>query len=186
VTALRRGFLAAVPPAPVLDALDELVTAASRRGFKWTRREQWHVTIQYFGRVEDAESLVGSLAGAIAEVPSPRVQLRGAGGFPNARRASVFWLGVVEPEPLARVHAAVMEAAGEFVRPRDRATYLPHLTLARMSSPKKVTSEEEAFATVAVGPSWTCEEITLLESETRREGAVYHEVARLPLGPTVV
>jgi len=167
----------------VLDALDELVAAARRRGFKWTRRDQWHVTIQYFGRVDDADALVGALAGAVADVPAPRVQLRGAGGFPSARRASVFWLGVAEPEPLTAVHAAVMEAAGGFVRPRDRAGYVPHLTLARMSSPKKVTDEEDAFATVAVGPSWTCEEITLLESETRREGAVYHEVARLPLGP---
>ena len=29
---------------------------------------------------------------------------------------------------------------------------------------------------------WTVEEVVLMESETRRDGAVYHEVARLPLG----
>jgi 2'-5' RNA ligase len=179
--ALRRAFLAAVPPPLVLDAVGELVDAASRRGFRWTRREQWHVTIQYFGRVADADALIGALAGALADVPAAPVQLRGAGGFPSEKRASVYWVGVADPEPLAVVHGAVMEGAGSFVRPRDRAGYVPHLTLARMNQPKRLVDEVEALATLSLGPSWTVEELTLFESETRRGGAVYREIARLPL-----
>lgn len=179
---LRRAFLAAVPPPSVLDAIAELVAGATRRGFTWTRRDQWHVTIQYFGRVADPDALVGALAGAVALVPAARVQLRGAGGFPSDRRASVYWLGVAAPEPLVRVHDAVMASAEAFVRARDRVAYTPHLTLARLTSPKRLGGEVEALARVDVGPAWTVDELTLLESETRREGAVYHEVARLPLG----
>jgi 2'-5' RNA ligase len=182
VATLRRGFLAVVPPPAVLDVVADLVAGASRRGFRWTRREQWHVTIQYFGRVADSDALVGALAGPLARVPAAPVRLRGAGGFPSPRRASVYWLGVDDPAPLARVHAAVMEAAGDFVRPRDRTGYVPHLTLARLPSAKRVTAEVEALADVALGPGWVADEVTLLESETRRDGAVYHEVARLPLG----
>jgi 2'-5' RNA ligase len=179
--ALRRAFLAAVPPPPVLDAVGELVGAATRRGFRWTRRDQWHVTVQYFGRVDDAEVLVGALAGALVEVRAPVVQLRGAGAFPSERRASVYWLGVADPEPLAVVHAAVMRAASGFVRPRDRTGYVPHLTLARLPSAKRLTDDVEALREISFGPSWVCDELTLLESETRREGAVYRVVARLPL-----
>ena len=59
---------------------------------------------------------------------------------------------------------------------------MPHLTLARLSSPKRLVDEVEALATVPLGPSWTVDALTLYESETRREGARYHEIARLPLG----
>ena len=94
----------------------------------------------------------------------------------------MYWLGVADPAPLAAVHAAVMGSAGEFVRPRDRTAYVPHLTLARLKSAKKLTDEVEALASIPFGPAWTVDELTLFESETRREGAVYREVARLPLG----
>lgn len=179
--ALRRAFLAAVPPEPVLDAIDDLVEGASRSGFRWTRRDQWHVTIQYFGKVADSDALVGAVAGAVAAVPSARVQLQGAGGFPSARRASVYWLGLADAEPIGAVHAAVMEAAGSFLRARDIVPYRPHLTLARLPSPKKLTAEVDALAGLALGPAWTVDEIVLMESETRREGAHYQQIARLPL-----
>jgi 2'-5' RNA ligase len=180
--ALRRAFLAAVPPPTALDAIADLVDAATRRGFRWTRREQWHVTIQYFGRVDDADALIGALAAPLASAPAPVVQLRGAGGFPTDRRASVYWIGVADPDPLVVVHGAVMRAAGDFVRPRDRALYVPHLTLARLKTPKKLTEEVEALAGISFGSPWTVEELTLFESETRSEGAVHREIARLPLG----
>jgi 2'-5' RNA ligase len=179
--ALRRAFLAAVPPPPVLDAIAGLVGADTRRGFRWTRREQWHVTIQYFGRVDDPEALVGALAGPLVAVPAARVQIQGAGAFPNPRRAAVYWLGVADPAPLAAVHSAVIGAAHAFVRPRDLTEFVPHLTLARTKSAKKLTEDVDALAAISIGPPWTVEELTLYESETRREGAVYREVARLPL-----
>jgi 2'-5' RNA ligase len=180
--ALRRAFLAAVPPPPVLDAIGDLVAAGTRRGLRWTRRDQWHVTIQYFGRIDDPDALIGALTARLVRVPAPRVQLRGAGAFPAERRASVYWLGVADREPLAAVHEAVMQAVGDFVRPRDRTGYVPHLTLARLPSPKRLTTEVEALAGIAFGPPWTVEALTLFESETRREGAVHREIARLPLG----
>ena len=179
---LRRAFLAAVPSPSVLDAVGELAGGATRRGFRWARREQWHVTIQYFGRVERTEALIGALAEPLVRIPAFRVQLCGAGGFPSDRHAVVYWLGVADPEPLAAVHAAVMRAAGDFVRPRDRTTYVPHLTVARMKSAKKVTEEVAALASIPFGPAWTVEELTLFESETHPDGAIYREIARLPLG----
>jgi 2'-5' RNA ligase len=182
MVALRRGFLAVVPPPAVLDAIDGLFDRALRSKFRWTRREQWHVTVQYFGKVADADALIGALAGALALVPAPTVQIGGAGGFPSARRAAVFWLGVADPEGLAKVHEAVIGATSGFLRPRDVIPYVPHLTLARLASVKKITVEVDALAEVVLGPAWVAEEVALLESETRSGGAVYREIARLPLG----
>ncbi len=180
--ALRRAFLAVVPPPTVLDTIDAIVSDAGRSGFRWTRREQWHVTVQYFGKVPDSDALVGALAGPLAKVPAATVQLRGAGGFPSAKRASVYWLGVADPVPLRRVHEAVVDGAMEFIKPRDLAVYRPHLTLARLRSPKRITEEVEVFRALDLGSAWTVDEIVLFESETHRDGAVYRTVARLPLG----
>ena len=86
------------------------------------------------------------------------------------------------PRGLVALHSAVMVEAGTFIRPRDVVNFTPHLTLARLPSAKRLTAEVEALATVSIGPRFTVDEAVLMESETRREGAVHHPVARLPLG----
>ncbi len=182
MVALRRAFLAVVPPSAVLDAIDGLFDRSGRSRFQWTLREQWHVTLQYFGKVADADALVGALAGATGTVAAPTVQIGGAGGFPSARRAAVFWLGVVDPESLVAVHAAVLDATSGFLRPRDVIPYVPHLTLARLASVKKISLEVDALEETRLGPAWTVDEMVLMESEPRRGGAVYRTVARFPLG----
>ena len=162
MAALRRAFLAVVPPPNVLDAIDGLFDRAGRSKFRWTRRDQWHVTVQYFGKVASAEDLVGALAGPLANVAAPTVQISGAGGFPSARRAAVFWLGVRDPAPLQAVHDVVIDAASVFLRPRDVIPYVPHLTLARLDPPKrmlrrivelgiKVSIDTDAHATHQLG-----------------------------------
>ncbi|MEP6623142.1 MAG: RNA 2',3'-cyclic phosphodiesterase [Acidimicrobiia bacterium] len=182
MTALRRAFVAVVPPPAVLDSIEGLFDRTMRSKFRWTRRDQWHVTVQYFGKVPDSDALVGALAGAVARVPSPTVQIGGAGGFPSPKRAAVFWLGVVDPKPLQPVYDAVIAAGGPFLRARDVIPYVPHLTLARLDPVKKIADVVEALDGAVLGPRWTAEELVLLESETRRGGSVYRPVARLPFG----
>ena len=182
MVALRRAFLAVVPPPDVLDAIDGLFDRTMRSKFRWTRREQWHVTVQYFGKVADSDGLVGALAGAVARVPAPLVQVGGAGGFPTAKRAAVLWLGVVDPLPLQAVHEVVVDAAADYLRPRDVIPYVPHLTLARLDPVKRITDVVDALAGGVFGPAWTVDELVLMESESHRGGAVYRTVARLPLG----
>ena len=182
MAALRRAFLAVVPPEPVLDIVDGLFDRTMRSKLRWTRRDQWHVTVQYFGKVADADALIGALAGAVARVPAPTVQLGGGGGFPSARRAAVLWLGVVDAEPLRAVYDAVIEAGGPYLRARDVVPYVPHLTLARLDPVKKVADIVDALEGNTFGPAWTAEDVVLMESESHRSGAVYRTVARLPLG----
>ncbi|MEO6468870.1 MAG: RNA 2',3'-cyclic phosphodiesterase, partial [Acidimicrobiia bacterium] len=154
----------------------------ARSKFRWTRRDQWHVTVQYFGKVESANDLIGALAGPLANVAAPVVQISGAGGFPSPRRAAVVWLGVRDPVPLQAVHDVVVPASFGFLRPRDVIPYVPHLTLARLDPPKRITPEVEALEGVTLGDAWTSDELVLMESEAHRSGSIYRTVARLPLG----
>ena len=182
MAALRRAFVAVVPPPAVLDAIEGLFDRSARSKLAWTKREQWHVTVQYLGKVTDSDALVGALAEPLARVAAPRVQIGGAGGFPSARRAAVFWLGVVDADELRVVHTAVVDAAAGFIRRRDIIPYVPHLTLARMDSPKRISTEVEALQGSVLGSAWTVDEVVLFESESHRGGATYRRIAGFPLG----
>ena len=181
MSALRRAFLAVVPPPEVLDAVDRLLERSKSSRFVWTKREQWHVTMQFVGRVNDSDALVAALAPAIGAFRALPIRLRGGGAFTAPQKARVFWLGVEGEDGLADLHGELMEAAGAFISGRDRVAFRAHLTLARLKRPTDLRPDVEALSGVAVGPQWTATEVVLFESETRRTGAVYSEIARLPL-----
>lgn len=186
MTAIGRAFLAVVPPPEVLDAVESLLDRPSKSRFRWTRRDQWHVTMQFYGRVADVEALTGALVDACAARPPVRLQLRGGGAFPQPKRAEVYWLGVesvwADGDALASLHEVVLDASAAFVARRDRVAFHPHLTLARITSKVDLRVDVDALERVPVGPAWTADALTLMASETRREGAVYSELARIPLG----
>ena len=78
--ALRRAFVAVVPPQPVLDTIEALVPhdpdRRSARRMRWTRRAQWHVTVEFLGRVDDAAALTGTLRDATTELAPFALRLR--------------------------------------------------------------------------------------------------------------
>jgi 2'-5' RNA ligase len=185
VTRLARAFVALVPPGDVLDALAARLepVAAEERRLRWLPRQQWHLTLEFLGPVGDAEALVDALGPAVAGVPPFAVRLHGGGGFPSPGRATVLWLGVEEPAPVAALAAAVGRAtAGLGPRAEDRAFH-PHLTVARAPRPCSVAPLVETLADEVVGRAWTAERVALEVSDTRPSGAVHTVWAELPLGP---
>jgi 2'-5' RNA ligase len=177
---LKRGFLAIVPPDDVLDAIDGLLERPEKL-FTWTRRDQWHITVQFYGRVTDVESLTEGIRAAAAATPIARLQMRGGGAFPTPKKAQVFWLGVDGIDALIDLHGAVAAATRDHIGRRDRITLKPHLTLARLKRPLDLTADVNALERVPIGPPWELTEVILFESETRPSGAVYREEGRFKL-----
>lgn len=179
---MKRGFLAIVPPPEVLDAVEALLERPKSSLFAWTRREQWHITLQFYGRVADPDALSEGIRAAAAASHPTQLRVRGGGAFPSPRKAQVFWLGVEGTDALIDLHATVAEATRAFIDRRDRISLKPHLSLARLKRSVDLTEDVEALEKVAVGPPWTLTELLLLESETRSTGAVYTEHDRFTLG----
>jgi 2'-5' RNA ligase len=179
---LKRAFLAIVPPDEVLDAVDRLLERPKKSMFAWSRRDQWHITLQFFGRVDDPDTLREGIRAAAAASQPARLVLRGGGAFPNPKKAQVYWLGVDGTDALIDLHAMVAAATRDFISRRDRITLKPHLTLARLKRTVDLTQDVEALAGVPVGPPWQLTELVLLESQTRPGGAVYSDEGRFPLG----
>lgn len=180
--ALKRAFLAVVPPDEVLDAIDRLLDRPKSSRFAWTRRDQWHVTMQFYGRIDDVDGLQAAIRSATDAARPARIAIRGGGTFPKPKRAQVYWLGVDNGDALIDLHAEIAAATRPFINLRDRAAFEPHLTLARLKRTVDLSEDVDALRNVPVGPAWELRDLVLFESETRRRGAVYTEQARFPLG----
>jgi len=169
---MPRLFVAVWPPAEVLDLIEAL-PRPERPGVRWTRRDQWHVTLRFLGSsVEDAAPVAAALQGMEAGVVPVEAVLGPA----------VVRLGrgvvCVDVAGLDAVAAAVVEATAGFGQPPDDRPFHGHLTLARL---KGVGTGGLLGAEVAA--RWPVEEVHLVESRLHAEGARYESVAVVPLSP---
>jgi 2'-5' RNA ligase len=170
---VTRAFVAVVPPAPVLDAVDR-AAAPLRPGLeaRWTGREQWHLTVQFLGNKAD----IDAVASALADLPVPPapVRLGGAGAFPSTRRARVVWIGCLEgQEFLGALAGAVGARLAPLGHEPEARAYHPHLTLARLRAPADARATVAALGPAPVGEAWAVCEVVVFESLLRRSGARY-------------
>ncbi len=182
---LRRAFVAVVPPPDVLAAVERVVAPvrpAAPPRLNWTHAGQWHLTLQFLGRVDDTDELVDALRWGLHGAHPFALALGGAGAFPSIERASVVWIGLDEGEPeLARLADAVTRATEPLGYEPDQHEFTAHLTIARAQRARPLASLVDALGDGPVGPLWHVNEVLLMESDTRWDGAVYEEVARFPV-----
>ena len=171
MTGLRRAFLAVVPPraARAWAESAQNSAAAVAPDLRWSRPEPRHLTVKFFGAVPD----LAPVARFVAESVLPRkpftLSLGGGGAFPNARRASVLWLGVRQGSD------ALGELAAPFVD--DDRPFRAHLTLARVSKARDLRDVVAALDGCGESEPWTVDELVLFDSD----GATYSEQARFRL-----
>ena len=125
---MLRLFAALPVPDDVAETLKRRQTGLP--GAKWRTAEQLHVTLAFYGEVDEraADDLASELSRAGG---GPfEIVLSGVGAFGDGHRAHAIWAGVEANDRLnvlaGRCRAAA-ERAGVTVERRD---YRPHLTLA--------------------------------------------------------
>jgi len=185
MTAVRRAFVAIALPAHVLDHIDAaLAGVALESNLRLVRREQWHVTLQFLGAVDDIEAVGGALSAVGGQAPL-HCRLEGAGAFPRVRRARVVWIGASAPdgawEELARSVGVALAPLGFGAEP---GPFVAHVSVARLRTPSPVGSLVDALSgalAVAGDCSWVADEVVLFESTLGRGGARYEARARIPL-----
>lgn len=190
----RRLFVALEPPEPVRRRLAavavELRRAAGRAAddVRWVPPENVHLTLQFLGAVPEGRVRdVAAAVGAAAEASRPlSLEVRGAGGFPNARRPRVVWAGVAGEdaalEALARDLGRRLAPLGF---PPEERTFSAHLTLGRARDRRGAPGLAGALAHAgeAAGTPWRATELVLFESHLSPKGPRYEAIARAALGP---
>lgn len=185
-----RVFAAIELPDAVRGALENLRGRLRACGARvaWPRPENIHLTLRFFGELDETAvaAAAAHLEAACARAAPIPLVVRGAGAFPNTRRPSVLWAGVVcENDALAALQAETESAAQAVGLPREGRAFHPHITLGRVRSPRdagRLSRALEDGRDFDAG-AFTAAALTLFASELRPEGARYTALQRFPLGP---
>jgi len=189
----RRLFVALEPPEPVrrriAAAAAGLRRAAGRAAseVRWVLDENVHLTVQFLGAVpeERVEGVGLALSAAAAAARPLSLEVKGAGGFPNARRPRVVWLGL--GGDLAALGALAAELGRRLAPlgfPPEARPFSPHLTLGRARDPRGAPGLAGALAGAGddEGFAWRAAELVLFESHLSPAGPRYEAILRAPLG----
>jgi 2'-5' RNA ligase len=161
-----RLFVAVRPPEGVLDAIASLPRPAID-GTRWTTRDQWHVTLRFYGEVDDPEVIVDALRPVT--LPHATVSL--------GPRAAMLGRGVVQlpAHGLDDVAACIRAATATIGAPDPHRRFRGHLTLAR-------TKGRVDLRALALACEWQAGEVELLRSHLGRGGARYETLHRFTSG----
>jgi RNA 2',3'-cyclic 3'-phosphodiesterase len=167
-----RLFVGVCPPERVLDAI-ERVDRPRRDGVRWTRRDQWHVTLRFLGEVADS----GPVAAALDSAPLRRCEAS-VGPKVEVLGRHVICLPVAGLGDLAQ---AVEEATAGFGQPPDDRRFRGHLTLARLRRGTRPRG-------LAGGPfedRFPVTDVRLIRSHQGQDGVRYEDLHVVPLfGPS--
>jgi RNA 2',3'-cyclic 3'-phosphodiesterase len=190
-----RLFVAVTVPDEIKRGIEQtqaaLRRALPREAVRWTKREQFHLTLKFLGNVEAQR--VGALTEALRAAGRGFAPLdlraEGIGCFPNLRAPRVVWVGVRDQrEQLPELQRAIESATQPFTAEQSPERFTGHVTLGRIQGLRH--AEAEAFgrqvaglATRAFG-NWRAASIELIRSQLSSAGASYATLAEIPLaGP---
>lgn len=185
-----RLFAAVLPPEDVTAALAAEVAALRRLpgadGLRWTGRPGWHLTLAFYGEVDDdlVPDLSARLERAAHRTAPFELALRGGGQFGHGR---ALWAGAEGDVATLRLLADRAESAGRKagVEMGEHRRYKPHLTVARSREAFDARPYVETLDGFT-SRTWTVTDLALVRSNLPRSGVPgeqprYETVARSPL-----
>lgn len=179
-------LFSALPLSP--DAIERLTRlrlrlSAPGDGLRWSGPEQWHITLQFYGDVEQERARCLSKQFCQFTFPlAPEVVLNGLERFATK---GILYASVEVTPSLQAFHGRILElgrALGFAPEPRP---FRPHITLARSKGRVGLTTLQR-LATPdlpSFGPDvrWSSQEVLLVQSTLRPQGAEYTVQARAEL-----
>jgi 2'-5' RNA ligase len=187
-----RLFVAISLPDTVKDEIEKAqreMRGALRGNFmRWTKREQFHLTLKFLGNVAEARAaeLIEILRTTCASFKAMRLRAKRVGFFPDARFPRVAWVGVSdEGNELVQLQAAIETAVTNFTNEKAEKRFMGHVTLARIQGIRR--QQAETLSKLATGMvnrffgEWTANEVELIRSELFSGGARYTTPAAFTL-----
>ncbi len=185
---MLRAFLAIDPPGEILQEIGRIQERLRKLIYgevRWVRPEAIHLTLKFFGDIP--ETAIADIAAVVEKAAAAEAPLTfsigGTGVFPDQRRPRVLWLGMEGDVPrLLRFQKEIEGGLGIAGFPAEERPFRPHLTLARIKSPRGLTGLERALEKgegYAAG-QFTASGIGLIRSELTPRGAVYTKLKWFP------
>jgi RNA 2',3'-cyclic 3'-phosphodiesterase len=199
-----RLFVAISLPEAVKDEIEkaqkELRGALRGNFIRWTKRDQFHLTLKFLGNVAVSRvaQLTEVLRGVGGQFSALRLRAERIGFFPDARFPRVAWVGVrddrgILPRLQQEIEFKVKDFAAEKEngpagRRRSQEGFTGHVTLARIQGIRR--AQAEMLSKLALGMAgrffgeWQADEVELIRSELSSGGSRYTTVATVSLSGT--
>ena len=164
------------------DHIERLREAVPDASASWTRVENIHLTLKFFGNVaiERIPKISAAVERATKKFPPFSIGIGKTGVFPKPSRAQVLWIGVADPSgKLSELQRQLEnECAKEKFEKEDRA-YRPHLTIARLRKPEGAKLLADAHLNIDFEPAEiTLSELIVFRSELSSKGSRYTAISR--------
>ena len=189
--ALRLFISLSVPEAvkqSIEAAQTELRRVATDNAARWTRREQFHLTLRFLGNVpvNQLEELVEQSRLAARTFGPLHLTAQRLGFFPNAKLPRVVWAGISDRDnQLTELWRSIQSAVEPFTKEPPERQFKAHVTLGRINRLRRPEAVELAktaaqFDNQSFG-HWTASQLELMRSELSPTGARHSELAAIPL-----
>lgn len=147
----------------------------------WTLPENLHVTLVFLGDtpVSEIPELQSSIRKVAAKHSKFKLKIRGLDGFPTLTQARVLFLGVQRSQAILDLQAELETS----LKPPEKqeSDFIPHLTFARLRSPKSCRDLVSPFHHIDLGKQEV--KTIFLYSSVLRGGLIYYEkLDSFPLG----
>lgn len=187
-----RAFLALPIPDAVKTeierAQEELRLALPKHCARWTKREQFHLTLRFLGDVATTRvaELTEAVGVACSGFPALKLRAERIGGFPDLRFPRVVWVWVHDAaDQLAALQRAVAQATAPFAESQAEKDFSGHVTLARTKEIKRPQGDILAKLAHSMAGrffgEWTADRVELMRSELSPDGARHSVVATFPM-----
>jgi 2'-5' RNA ligase len=187
-----RLFVAIAIPEPVRAELEraqiELGRASPDLDVRWTKPEQFHLTLKFLGNVEivQIDSLTNALRHVCHGFAPLNLRVQDIGSFPDWHYPRVIWAGIRDAqETLLRLQSALEEATQPFTAEEREEKFSGHVTLGRIKRIARPQAETLArLAATISGRSlgeWRVAQVDLMQSQLGPKGAQHTALAGLPL-----
>ncbi len=148
----------------------------------WSRVENIHLTLKFFGNVElDRVPTISAAAWrTVEEFSAFQISIGNTGVFPRPSRPQVLWIGVNDPsDKLSALQQRFEDACAAEGFAKENRAFRPHLTIARIRKPEgrrrlADTHLSMQFESVPV----TLTELIVFRSELSSKGSKYTAVSR--------
>lgn len=155
----------------------------------WVKNTHLHLTLKFLGHTP--ESSIDEISNLITNITSKTkpfdLFIHETGCFPKESRPRVLWLGVGgELSPIKELVKSIETSLDTIGFPKEEKSYSPHITLARIKYPQKVTPDVLPFLNSSYDAiDFPVDHVQFISSELHPSGAIYTLLNSFPLGETI-
>ena len=155
-----------------------------RSPIRWTPEQNLHVTLWFFGNVEEpVHARIAAAMSAPWPVPAFGAAVGEAGAFPPSGPPRILWLGLQHGgDSFAALHRELARRVGRLGFPAERRPYHPHITIGRVKETTRDSARLRAVLPGIAAPQpFDVRSVTLFQSRLSSRGADYEPLLRVPL-----